>query len=109
MSPEIDDTTKDITITLSGAVPTPKASIVNISAPPEAGYGSSVHIDVQLKNVGGAAGKLFAYIKDTDTGQVVGTKGYTPSLAVNASGHLIWDLLMPNKDWYLTVTAGHVE
>jgi hypothetical protein len=111
MSPtDHDDVSKTITIKLSAVVVgKPKASITAVRAPAEAGYGTLIHIEADLKNIGDGAGKLYAYIKDADTNSIVGSKTYTASLDVNGTATLAWDLSMPNKDWNLIVWAGHVE
>jgi len=103
-----DDVSQSITITLTVAGKA-EADIPDVRAPLQAGAGESITIEVDLKNIGTGAGKLYGYIKDTDTNQIVGAKAYTSSLPVNGTQTLTWTLTMPNKDWHLKIWGGHVE
>jgi len=101
-----DDVSVGITIALVTAAAA-KASIEAVRHPPSAGAYSAVHIETDLKNVGTAAGKLFAYVKDRDTGSVAGLLTYTDTLPIGSTATLAWDPVMPNKDWHLQIVAGH--
>jgi hypothetical protein len=84
------------------------ADIAAVDAPEEAAAGTAVTLTVTLKNVGEGEGSLYAYVKDADTGALLGSKVYTDKLPVNETAAVAWNLTMPNKQWRLTIWGGHV-
>ncbi|GAI44897.1 unnamed protein product [marine sediment metagenome] len=118
----VKDTSKTLTISLA-VVGVGKGVVVSAHAFDEAGNkvteqarGQGVGLYVSMRN-DGETGKLWATIKDKDTGRIVVRKDYIACEAeVEVGAGKTWgwtaatahDLNMPNKTWNLLIEAGHV-
>lgn len=118
----VKDTSKTLTISLA-VVGVGKCVILKANAFDEVGAtvtsrapGQGVGLYVSMRN-DGESGKLWATIKDRDTGRIVVRKDGIPCEAeIEIAAGRTWgwtaatahDLNMPNKTWNLLVEAGHV-
>ncbi|MBA7655918.1 hypothetical protein ES703_63829 [subsurface metagenome] len=118
----VKDTSKTLTISLA-VVAVGKCVILKAQAFDEVGTtvtkrapGQGVGLYVSMRN-DGETGKLWATIKDRDTGRILVRKDYIAceaEIEIGAGKTWGWtaatahDLNMPNKTWNLLVEAGHV-
>ena len=85
----------------------PRGSVTGVRYPEEEWYGRLVHVEVDVKNVGEAAGKLFAYIMNPYTGETVSPVAYTSVLPVNGSQTLTLDAVHRQEGY--RVMVGHQQ
>ena len=103
---DIIDNTSPFTINLEiPVVPEGFASITNVIAPTEALIGQSFDISVDITNTGGED-IIFSKIIDIDTGELI-SEIRIILIAGQTGTFLHQGLIMPERDWNLSVDAGH--
>jgi len=103
---DVLDDSRNLTVTKTLAFPI--MSITSMNAPSEALPGALIDIQVYFSTAQGD-GLAWAQIFDADTGAAVSVR-LEWDVFEGLSGPVIFtDLVMPDKDWNLTVRIGHVE